>query len=203
MTAEVVRRRTVLGTAAAATLAPAGLLAGCAMGWDDGKPKEEGQANAKNPLGVKEDAPLEVVIFNGGFGEEYAKAHEAMYTENVPEGGDQALGHPGDQQDAAAAVRRRQPAGRGQQLRRQPDRLQRPGLPGRARRPRRAARRAEPGRPGQDGRGHAAARRRRGRHRTTASSSSLNYAYTAYGIWYSQQALHRPGLAVPEDLGRA
>ena len=35
-------------------------------------------------MGVKEDAPLEVVIFNGGFGEEYAKAHEAMYKERYP-----------------------------------------------------------------------------------------------------------------------
>jgi N-acetylglucosamine transport system substrate-binding protein len=77
------RRRTVLGTAAAATLAPA-VLAGCAIGSDDNKPKQEGTADAKNPLGVKEDAPLEVVIFNGGFGEDYAKAHEAMYKERFP-----------------------------------------------------------------------------------------------------------------------
>ncbi|HCT75598.1 MAG TPA: carbohydrate ABC transporter, N-acetylglucosamine/diacetylchitobiose-binding protein [Micromonosporaceae bacterium] len=84
MSGKELRRRTVLGTAAAATLAPAGLLAGCAMGSDDNKPKEEGQANAKNPLGVKEDAALEVVIFNGGFGEDYAKSHEAMYKESFP-----------------------------------------------------------------------------------------------------------------------
>ena len=84
MTAQEIRRRTVLGTAAAATLAPAGLLAGCAMGSGEEKPKEEGQANARNPLGVKEDAALEIVIFNGGFGEDYAKSHEAMYKENFP-----------------------------------------------------------------------------------------------------------------------
>src|SRR5690349_13384939 len=45
---------------------------------------EKGQQSAQNPLGVKEDAPLEVVIFNGGFGEDYAKAHEAMYKERYP-----------------------------------------------------------------------------------------------------------------------
>ena len=44
----------------------------------------KGTKSEQNPLGVKEDAPLEVVIFNGGFGEEYAKAHEAMYTEKYP-----------------------------------------------------------------------------------------------------------------------
>src|SRR6185369_16165487 len=38
----------------------------------------------KNPLGEKEDAPLEVVIFDGGFGQDYAKAHEAMYKEAYP-----------------------------------------------------------------------------------------------------------------------
>jgi N-acetylglucosamine transport system substrate-binding protein len=40
--------------------------------------------NSANPFGVPEAAPLEVVIFNGGFGEEYAKAHEAMYKQRQP-----------------------------------------------------------------------------------------------------------------------
>jgi N-acetylglucosamine transport system substrate-binding protein len=84
MSAEKIRRRTVLGTAAAATLAPAGLLTGCALGSEQEKNQAEGDKNVKNPLGVKEDAPLEVVIFNGGFGEDYAKAHEAMYKESFP-----------------------------------------------------------------------------------------------------------------------
>jgi N-acetylglucosamine transport system substrate-binding protein len=84
MSADKVRRRTVLGTAAAATLAPAGLLTGCALGSEEDKTKAEGDLSAKNPLGVKDDAALEVVIFNGGFGEDYAKAHEAMYKENFP-----------------------------------------------------------------------------------------------------------------------
>jgi len=79
-------RRTVLGTAATvATVAVApALLAGCAVGGDDNPDQAQGQKDTKNPLGVKDDAPLEVVIFNGGFGEEYAKAHEAMYKENFP-----------------------------------------------------------------------------------------------------------------------
>ncbi|MEV6305633.1 N-acetylglucosamine/diacetylchitobiose ABC transporter substrate-binding protein [Actinoplanes sp. NPDC051861] len=68
---------------AAGTVA-AGALAGCAMGGDESTDDAKGETSAENPLGVKEDAPLEVVIFNGGFGEEYAKAHEAMYSERYP-----------------------------------------------------------------------------------------------------------------------
>jgi N-acetylglucosamine transport system substrate-binding protein len=64
----------------------AGLLTGCAMGDDDsgGESANQGEKTAENPFGVKADAPLEVVIFNGGYGEEYAKAHEAMYNEKYP-----------------------------------------------------------------------------------------------------------------------
>ena len=172
MTAEVVRRRTVLGTAAAATLAPAGLLAGCAMGSDDGKPKEEGQANAKNPLGVKEDAPLEVVIFNGGFGEDYAKAHEAMYKETYPKA---EIKHSAVVEISKALQPRfvdGNPPDVDQQLRRGPDRPGRPGLPGRARRPHPTAGRAEPGRARQDGPPDAAARRGGDRHASTARRTS-------------------------------
>ncbi|MGX7674979.1 N-acetylglucosamine/diacetylchitobiose ABC transporter substrate-binding protein [Plantactinospora sp. DSM 117369] len=84
------KRRDILRrTAAAGLLAvPAtGLLTGCALGGGDdnsGGESLEGTKSEQNPLGVKEDAPLEVVIFNGGFGEEYAKAHQAMYTEKYP-----------------------------------------------------------------------------------------------------------------------
>jgi N-acetylglucosamine transport system substrate-binding protein len=54
------------------------------MGGDDNPTDTKGETSSANPLGVKEDAPLEVVIFNGGFGEEYAKAHQAMYRERYP-----------------------------------------------------------------------------------------------------------------------
>ncbi|MGC4806031.1 N-acetylglucosamine/diacetylchitobiose ABC transporter substrate-binding protein [Micromonospora sp. DT233] len=83
-------RRDILQRSAAAGLLAtpaAGLLAGCATGGggDSGDTKKyQGTKSAQNPLGVAEDAPLEVVIFNGGFGEDYAKAHEAMYTANHP-----------------------------------------------------------------------------------------------------------------------
>ncbi|MEV0605367.1 N-acetylglucosamine/diacetylchitobiose ABC transporter substrate-binding protein [Polymorphospora rubra] len=86
------KRRDILGrVAAAGVLATpaAALLGGCALGGggDDGDGGDANRAEktADNPLGVKTDAPLEVVIFNGGFGEEYAKAHQAMYTEKHPQ----------------------------------------------------------------------------------------------------------------------
>ncbi|MEU4221772.1 N-acetylglucosamine/diacetylchitobiose ABC transporter substrate-binding protein [Actinoplanes sp. NPDC026623] len=77
-----ISRRGLLQGAAGA--AAAGTLAGCAMGGDDSPDDAKGEVTASNPLGVKPDAPLEVVIFNGGFGEEYAKAHEAMYRQRYP-----------------------------------------------------------------------------------------------------------------------
>ncbi|MDZ5444025.1 N-acetylglucosamine/diacetylchitobiose ABC transporter substrate-binding protein [Micromonospora sp. 4G57] len=83
-------RRDILRRSAAAGLLAtpaAGLLAGCATSGGDDKSDAgtyKGTKSEQNPLGVKEDAPLEVVIFNGGFGEEYAKAHEAMYKEKYP-----------------------------------------------------------------------------------------------------------------------
>jgi len=84
---EITRREVLRRAAAAGVLAApaAGVLSACALGDDDSATSQyEGTKSDTNPLGVKEDAPLEVVIFNGGFGEEYAKAHEAMYKEKYP-----------------------------------------------------------------------------------------------------------------------
>lgn len=83
------RRDILRRTVAAGLLATpaAGLLTGCATGGggdDDGADAYRGTKSEQNPLGVAENAPLEVVIFDGGFGEEYAKAHEAMYVERYP-----------------------------------------------------------------------------------------------------------------------
>jgi N-acetylglucosamine transport system substrate-binding protein len=84
--AQTISRRGLLhGVAAAGVVTATGSLTGCAMGGDSDDEGAQGGVNAANPLGVKEDAPLEVVIFNGGFGEEYAKAHEAMYRERHPQ----------------------------------------------------------------------------------------------------------------------
>ena len=90
MSASDLTRRDVLRRAVAAGVLAtpaAGLLSGCALGGSDDKPTDQNQGDksAENPLGVDAAAPLEVVIFNGGFGEDYAKAHEAMYNEKYPQ----------------------------------------------------------------------------------------------------------------------
>jgi N-acetylglucosamine transport system substrate-binding protein len=70
-------RRTVLRRAGMAGLLAtpaAGLLSACVGGGSgDAKPEQaEGEKTATNPLGVKEDAAVEIVIFNGGLGTAYA-----------------------------------------------------------------------------------------------------------------------------------
>lgn len=81
-------RRLLLQRAGLAGLAvgPAGaVLAGCATSGDDGGDAEKGAKSEKNPLGVPEDKQLEVVIFNGGFTDKYAKdLHEPLYKKAFP-----------------------------------------------------------------------------------------------------------------------
>ncbi len=81
-------RRTLLTRAAALGLLAipgAGLLDACASGGSGSSNSTGGGTRSdKNPFGVKDDAPLEVVIFNGGFGDQYAKYHEQMYTKEFP-----------------------------------------------------------------------------------------------------------------------
>lgn len=82
-------RRAVLGkTAAAALLAgpTAGVLSACVgSGGGDAPDQAEGERTEDNPLGVAEDAPLEVVIFNGGLGTEYAtEVHIPSYEAKFP-----------------------------------------------------------------------------------------------------------------------
>jgi N-acetylglucosamine transport system substrate-binding protein len=65
----------VLASAAGAT------LAGCVT---SGSSKEDGSGaagakSADNPLGVPADASIEVVIFKGGYGDDYAKNAETLY----------------------------------------------------------------------------------------------------------------------------
>ena len=78
-------RRAVLQTAGTVAVA-APLLAGCVTaGKKDDTTAAAGAAKtADNPLGVKADAPLEVVVFKGGYGDEYATKAEAQYTQKHP-----------------------------------------------------------------------------------------------------------------------
>ncbi|MTE21470.1 carbohydrate ABC transporter, N-acetylglucosamine/diacetylchitobiose-binding protein [Streptomyces sp. TRM43335] len=78
-----VNRRDLIKRAAAAGLvaAPAmGVLSACASGGGAGQEKvEKAEKTDRNPLGVNKSAPLEVVIFNGGYGEQYALDAEKVY----------------------------------------------------------------------------------------------------------------------------
>jgi N-acetylglucosamine transport system substrate-binding protein len=80
-------RRRFLQRAVLVSVAAAGggsLLTGCASGGG-GSTTETGEASAENPFGVKADAPLDVVIFKGGYGDDYAKFHEELYKKKFPE----------------------------------------------------------------------------------------------------------------------
>lgn len=82
-------RRDVLRRALAAgvLVTPAGgVLASCATAGGGGGDNEgaTGKVSQQNPLGVDPAAPLEVVIFDGGFGDEYAKYDEKMYQQAYP-----------------------------------------------------------------------------------------------------------------------
>ncbi|WP_117210642.1 N-acetylglucosamine/diacetylchitobiose ABC transporter substrate-binding protein [Allorhizocola rhizosphaerae] len=85
---DLTRRSVLRRTAAVGLLATpaAGLLTACVGAKDDGPTDQaEGQVTAENPLGVKEDAPVEVVIFNGGLGTKYATdAHIPSYKKKFP-----------------------------------------------------------------------------------------------------------------------
>src|SRR5205814_5661003 len=78
-------RRTLLRNAAAVGLVAlpgAALLDACATGGSSGSSSNTGGGakSADNPLGVDTKAPLEVVIFAGGYSDEYAKhVHVPLY----------------------------------------------------------------------------------------------------------------------------
>ncbi|MFB6397645.1 N-acetylglucosamine/diacetylchitobiose ABC transporter substrate-binding protein [Polymorphospora lycopeni] len=78
-------RRTLVRTAGAAALAtPA--LAGCVTnsGGGPAAPAPTGARDAGNPLGVPDSTPLEVVIFKGGYGDQYAIDAGTVYKERHP-----------------------------------------------------------------------------------------------------------------------
>lgn len=83
-------RRTLLRRAAAAGLLAtpaAGLLSACVGGGDDEtQDQAEGEKSEQNPLGVDPKAALEVVIFNGGLGTKYATdIHIPSYKKAFPD----------------------------------------------------------------------------------------------------------------------
>ncbi|MEU8708822.1 N-acetylglucosamine/diacetylchitobiose ABC transporter substrate-binding protein [Streptomyces sp. NPDC048565] len=79
---DVIKRSAALGLIAVPTMS---FLSACASSDSGSDQKaEKGTKSEKNPLGVNETAALEVVIFNGGFGEQYAIDAEKKYNEAFP-----------------------------------------------------------------------------------------------------------------------
>lgn len=82
-----INRRDVMKRAAATSLlaVPAvGALSSCASGGGEENKAEKGKKSKKNPLSVKADAGLSVLIFNGGYGDKYAQFVTDMYDKKYP-----------------------------------------------------------------------------------------------------------------------
>lgn len=79
---DLVKRAAALGIIAVPSM---GVLSACAGGGDSGDNKvEKGKKSAKNPLAVNDSAGLDVVIFDGGFGDKYAKDAQGEYIKSFP-----------------------------------------------------------------------------------------------------------------------
>ncbi len=79
---DLIKRSAALGLI---TVPAMSALSACASGGDDDSKKvDKGKKSAKNPLAVNESAALDVVIFDGGFGQKYAKDAEAEYAAAFP-----------------------------------------------------------------------------------------------------------------------
>lgn len=77
-------RRRLLGTTAAGLAATS--LAACVTSGEDEDTQEVTIGDdPENPFGVDSSAPLDVVIFDGGFGDQYAVEHQRMYNEAFPD----------------------------------------------------------------------------------------------------------------------
>jgi N-acetylglucosamine transport system substrate-binding protein len=80
-TSSEVSRRVLLRRAAAAGLLAtpaAGLLQACA-GGSSGSKSTSGTKTGDNPLGVADGSKVDVVVFNGGLGDEYAKYDKTVF----------------------------------------------------------------------------------------------------------------------------
>src|SRR5688500_8966705 len=80
-------RRTLLRAGGAIGLAApaAGLLAACATAEESTGTGAKGEVTTENPLGVAGTANLDVVVFKGGYGDDYAKFHESLYAKRFPD----------------------------------------------------------------------------------------------------------------------
>ncbi|MFJ7420937.1 N-acetylglucosamine/diacetylchitobiose ABC transporter substrate-binding protein [Streptomyces uncialis] len=82
---DLIKRSAALGLVAVPTMS---FLSACASGdSDSGNKVEKGKKTEKNPLGVNESAQVEFVLFDGGFGKEYAEDANKIYEKNFPKAG--------------------------------------------------------------------------------------------------------------------
>lgn len=79
---DVIKRSAALGLITVPTMSFLSACASSDSGTDDSVKK--GKTSAKNPLGVNETAALDVVIFDGGFGQQYAIDAEKKYNAAFP-----------------------------------------------------------------------------------------------------------------------
>ncbi|MBD0709605.1 MULTISPECIES: N-acetylglucosamine/diacetylchitobiose ABC transporter substrate-binding protein [unclassified Streptomyces] len=79
---DLIKRSAAIGLISVPSM---GFLSACASGDGSGNEKvEKGTKSDKNPLGVNESAPFDFVLFDGGFGQDYAKAAVKLYEKNYP-----------------------------------------------------------------------------------------------------------------------
>ncbi|MFB7273232.1 N-acetylglucosamine/diacetylchitobiose ABC transporter substrate-binding protein [Streptomyces sp. NPDC056244] len=80
---DVIKRSAAIGLITVPTMS---FLASCASSDSGSDNKvEKGEKSAKNPLGVNATAPLDFVLFDGGFGTEYATDAVKQYEKAFPE----------------------------------------------------------------------------------------------------------------------
>ncbi|MEU9783166.1 N-acetylglucosamine/diacetylchitobiose ABC transporter substrate-binding protein [Streptomyces phaeochromogenes] len=79
---DLIKRSAALGLISVPTMS---FLSACASSDSGGDEKvDKGKKTKENPLAVNETAPLEIVIFDGGFGTKYAEDAKAVYEKNFP-----------------------------------------------------------------------------------------------------------------------
>ncbi|MFB0627390.1 N-acetylglucosamine/diacetylchitobiose ABC transporter substrate-binding protein [Streptomyces sp. AB3(2024)] len=75
---DLIKRSAALGLITVPTMS---FLSACASGGEDGSTKgpDKAAVTKENPFGVAKGGKLDVVVFKGGFGDDYAKAWEAAF----------------------------------------------------------------------------------------------------------------------------
>ncbi|WP_411107085.1 N-acetylglucosamine/diacetylchitobiose ABC transporter substrate-binding protein [Streptomyces sp. cmx-4-9] len=75
---DLIKRSAALGLITVPTM---GFLSACASGGEENSTKgpDKGAVTKENPFGVAKGGKLDVVVFKGGFGDDYAKAWEAAF----------------------------------------------------------------------------------------------------------------------------